>query len=148
MKRNLQWLLCVVIVIVGCIMPVAVDKDVIDNKPKPTPEVLTGPISVLIVEQDDDRLKPGYEQYLNSMLSPTIRAYMDGHGNKINGVDWLVLDADADPQYLFEFWQDAFRKPRDSLPWIYITNNKVGYSGPLPKTEEETLNLLRKYGGL
>jgi hypothetical protein len=130
----------------GCILPVYPPTPSPTPTPVP-PEIETGPISVLIVEQDSDRRNSEYIQYLNSMQSPLIRSYMDQRGKKVGGADWLVLDVDSDVRHLPAFWQDAFNQSRDSLPWILITNGKSGFAGPLPRTEAETLSLLKKYGG-
>ncbi len=36
---------------------------------------------------------------------------------------------------------------RTTLPWIMISDGTRGFEGPLPKTVEETLALLKQYGG-
>lgn len=44
-------------------------------------------------------------------------------------------------------WRDAMNLKRASLPWIVVSTGKTGYSGPLPKDVNATLDLLKKYGG-
>jgi hypothetical protein len=43
-------------------------------------------------------------------------------------------------------WAQAMQKKPDKLPWIYLSNGKTGYSGPLPATRDETMKLMQKYG--
>jgi len=47
-----------------------------------------------------------------------------------------------------KIWQDAYKLPRQSLPWVIVSNPSKGggYEGPLPG-EAEFENLLRKFGG-
>lgn len=44
-------------------------------------------------------------------------------------------------------WQDAFQRPRKSMPWIIISTGTSGTEQPLPANADETLKLLQKYFG-
>lgn len=44
-------------------------------------------------------------------------------------------------------WKAAMQRPRQSLPWIIISNGKTGFEGPLPADVPQTLALLKKYLG-
>ncbi len=60
-----------------------------------------------------------------------------------------IWDYDVDPANEAKVWQDAMKvKPdKTKLPWVIISNGKVGYSGPLPATVAEMQTLLAHYGG-
>jgi hypothetical protein len=82
--------------------------------------------------------------------SPDVSTYCRDHCTK--GADGKTpeyrcftsgCDVSKEPQV----WQDAFKLPRQSLPWIVISDGKTGFSGPLPANTADTLTLLRKYGG-
>ena len=51
--------------------------------------------------------------------------------------------ADVDP--LIQAAYLAAKEQQKSLPWILISNGKTGFSGPLPTTVDETLELLGRY---
>lgn len=66
---------------------------------------------------------------------------------------------DADLSRESQLWQTAFKRPRKwsnpennthvegYTPWIIISTGKTGYEGPLPLSVDDTLKLLKKYGG-
>lgn len=58
-----------------------------------------------------------------------------------------IWDVDTDPTDDDPCWAKAMKRPRKSLPWLLVSNGKTGYEGPLPGTVDETLALLKKYGG-
>lgn len=112
--------------------------------PQPTPDVDPAPfpsdgLSVLIVEETSKRNQLPSSQ-LSILMSTQVRDFVEGSGGEIR-----VLDKDVDAQYAAEKWRLALRKPRDSLPWILISNRETGYSGPLPQTIEDTTELIGKY---
>jgi hypothetical protein len=61
--------------------------------------------------------------------------------------EWRIWDKDVNPAAESKVWQDLTARKKDKLPWITITTDKGGFEGPLPGTVEETLALLKKYGG-
>ncbi len=58
-----------------------------------------------------------------------------------------MWDAGVDASQESQLWQDALKRKRGALPWLVISNGKSGFEGPLPATVDETLTLLKKYGG-
>jgi hypothetical protein len=118
------------------------------NPPTPTPPApAPGQISVLFVDNVDDYGKPEYQPYLEVLNSSAIVDYLNSHCAKVGSTpEWRHWDVSTDVSHESQKWQDAMKLPRASLPWIAITNGKTGYSGPLPKTEAETLALLKQWG--
>lgn len=141
------------LVLVGCLVVGCIDR-VPRPGPEPSPPVpvvepiVKGPISVLIVEETDDRAKQEMWPYLGVMSSVKIREYLNSHCRKIDGKPaWLWIDDDSDMSKANPYWQDAMNLPRSSLPWIAISNGTKGTSGPLPQTEDAVLALLKQWGG-
>lgn len=118
--------------------------------PDPTPDAL--PIAgegfrVLIVYESSTltKLPPARRDIL---YAQEIRQYLDSKVAVVGtSREWRLLDQDTDMRNAAKVWQDAMLQPRLSIPWIYISNGKQGYSGPLPATIADTLDLLKKYGG-
>jgi len=129
--------------------------------PTPTPGVL--PIAgdglrVLIIEESGERAKLPIGQY-NSMFGKRVNDYLrakcakDGRGEP----EARVWDKDDDTSASPQHWKDAFKRQQDggtdgkgkraSLPWVMIANGKDGIECPLPKTVDETIALLTKFGG-
>ena len=123
--------------------------------PNPTP-VPTGKLWVVIVEESDN-LTTVPSSILLSKFSQKVREYCYSHCVKnAKGVpEFKVYDDDQDIADSGESAEikDAFkaavadRKAKNTdVPWIVISNGKDGYSGPL-SNEEDTLKLLKQYGG-
>lgn len=114
-------------------------------EPKPpTPDVDPAPfpstgLSVLIVEETADRRELPLSQ-LSVLTSVLLREKVTQLGGEIR-----VWDKDIEAEYEASKWREAMRKPRDSLPWIYIANGDKGFSGELPETLEKTIQLVEKY---
>jgi hypothetical protein len=106
---------------------------------------------MLIVYESGERSKYPAEQslILNSgvlaeYLDETCTKASDGHP------EWRIWDkdvklSDVDGPLVEQVWVDAMKLPRDSLPWLIVTNGTTGFSGALPQSEAETMQLLRKY---
>ena len=110
--------------------------------PEPTPEPIhAGKISVLIVEETDDRDDLPFSQS-EVLAAGTIRDYLDSHCD-----EWRVFDQDVNTKNESAKWQEAMQRKRDSLPWVLISNGTQGTEGPLPETVDDALSLFRKWGG-
>lgn len=122
--------------------------------PNPDDPVIAPPIPdagfrVLILQNTADltKLPPSQNAILTSGV---MRAYLNSHC--ITGPDgklkeWRIWDAAGPFDAESQLWQTATKRKRDSVPWIVISNGKTGFEGPLPKTIDETMTLLEKYGG-
>ena len=117
-------------------------RDVPGPVPEPTPEpIRVGKISVLIVEETDDRDDLPFSQS-EVLTAGTIRDYLDSHCD-----EWRLFDQDISTKNESAKWQEAMQRKRDSLPWVLISNGTQGTEGPLPETVDDALSLLRKWGG-
>lgn len=141
---------------VGGITPVPVPPG---PTPDPTPPVPPQPpvpsdgFRVMILEETADRasLKPSQ---LAAMHSPAVRAYLDSRAKLPNGErGWRIWDDDytdaqlADENVEIVAIYKRAQIDRKSTPWIYVANNGIGESVPLPPDEASLMALLRKYGG-
>jgi hypothetical protein len=114
--------------------------------PKPPAPIVADGLHVLIVYESADLQKLPAGQ-LSALKSQTVRDYLDGRCAKENGVAaWRIWDADVDTKESSKVWQDAMKRPRQSLPWVIISDGRSGYEGPLPGNVADTLELLKKWG--
>lgn len=96
-------------------------------------------LTVLIVEDVQSRRNLPLSQ-LSILTSVALREKLQQLQ-----ADYRIWDDNVErPETEPKFYQ-AYQLKRDSLPWIYISNGKRGYSGPLPATLAETLQLIEKY---
>lgn len=107
--------------------------------PPPDPPLPVDGLHVLILYESEDRgtMPP---QQLSILTSAPLREWF-----KANSVQWRIWDDDTPVEGAEKVWQDALLLPRQSLPWIHVSNGKTGYSGPLPATVDETISLIGKY---
>jgi hypothetical protein len=124
-----------------------------DEPPDPfgTTSATPGPLRVLIVFESKESTKLPKEQ-LAMIYGETLEKYL----NDKCAVDpdvaswkaWRIFDKDIQGlEKINPMWKRAMSRPHPALPWIVIGNGKTGYEGPLPATTEQTIALLRKYGG-
>jgi hypothetical protein len=102
---------------------------------------------VLIVyeTQQEGQLKPGqYNAIFGNDFRSLLRTKCAKDGQQPG---FWILDKDVDVTNLPKNWQDAWKRPRTSIPWLIISNGKTGYEGPLPEKLEDTVALISKYGG-
>lgn len=111
--------------------------------PKPDdaiPAPIDGPgNAVLIVyESEETRAMPSSQGAI--FTSVPFRDFLNRHN-----VEFRIWDQHLDTQHDIPRFAKALRNPRDSLPWIYISNGETGHSGPLPDTVDETQELISKH---
>lgn len=122
--------------------------------PSPTPPQPAPPIAgegnrVLIVYETGDNY-PAAQAVV--FTSGVIRDYLDRKTIKDqanpNGA-YRIWDKDVNLNHpsVSTSWKAAMARPRQSLPWVVISNGRTGFEGPLPPDVPQTLALLRKYLG-
>ena len=137
-------------VIFGDIAPLPPPNPPDPPKP-PTPPNPVGALTVLIVfESKDLPTMPASQRdgiIRNLKFQNMLTDRTDKNGPNKRG--WNIWDKDqVGIDKMDQFWQDAFKRPRPSLPYIHLFNGgKLSYEGELPKTPEETTNLINKYAG-
>jgi len=128
------------------------------NPPGPTPDPDELPpipnegFRAMIIYENNpkteaERMPPSQQAILGS---PVIRSYLDSKcakGQDGKTPEWRMVEQHDDLSNESNIWKLAMALPRASVPWIVVSDGKRGTSEPLPKTEAETLALLKKYGG-
>lgn len=59
--------------------------------------------------------------------------------------EFRVWDAKTDASGESEHWRATLAKPRPSLPWFYVENEKHGTEGPLPEDPDRFLAILKPF---
>jgi hypothetical protein len=126
--------------------------------PTPTPVPTDLPfggmpgLRVLLVEESEQRSKLPASQ-VSIIQGKRVRDYLDSKCPlSADGKqrEYWMLDQNDDVSGLPQHWQDAMKRAKDKsggkLPWVIIGNGKEAYEGELPKTVDEMLTLLKKYG--
>lgn len=116
--------------------------------PEPTPAPIAADgLHVLIVIESSDAAKLAARQ-VSVLTAKPIRDYLEARCPKVGGVaQFRIWDKDVNTANESKLWQSAFGRPRGGLPWIVVSNGKSGFEGPLPASVEETLTLLKRFGG-
>lgn len=116
----------------------------------PSPFPMAG-LRVMVLEETADRrsLPP---QQLSILDSTLIRDYLKEKCLLEEGVPaFRFFDVSDVPEGQSENWKVAFSRvkatPGFKVPWLVVAKGKSAYSGPLPNNVEETLSILKRYGG-
>ncbi len=115
--------------------------------PVPPIPVPTGDLRVLFVYESSGTMTRGQ---LNVWNSTSLRIIMNASAVKENGLPgYRFWDKDQDVSRESETWRTMWEKskPFDKLPMVVIFKGTTGTAAPLPETESEMLELLKKYGG-
>lgn len=117
------------------------------NPPTPPAPIPSAGLRVLIVYETADLGKLPIAQ-ANVLTSKTLRDYLDSRC--VNGTDsktkeWRIWDKDVSTANVPKLWQNAMARPRQSLPWITISNGAAGFEGPLPTNTDDTITLIKKW---
>lgn len=117
------------------------------DPPGPNPPIPSEGFRVLFVYESKD-LSTLPSAQVQAMTAKEVLDYLDSHCVKVNGQpEYRKFDKDVDLSKASQFWKDGMARPRQSLPWIVMTNGKTGYEGPLPANTAELMKLLKTYGG-
>jgi hypothetical protein len=117
--------------------------------PTPPAPIAGNGLRMLIVYDSAraDKLTAGQQSAVYGKVS---RDYLNAKtplGSDGKTHEWRIWDKDVATDAEEKVWQDAMKRSRASLPWFIVSNGKAGYEGPLPAGVEETMTILKKYGG-
>lgn len=120
--------------------------------PGPTPSPAPIPVDgfrVLIVYESSELSKmPAAQQSI--LYSKPVRDYLNAKcvmGPDGKTKEWRIYDKDVATDAESKTWQDAMKRPRQSIPWLIVSDGKTGYEGPLPGSVDEAMAILKKWGG-
>lgn len=120
------------------------------DPPGPTPPIPAGGMRVLILEETADRSKLPPAQ-LSVLFDKRVRDYLDSKtplGSDGKTHEWGIYDQHTDLSGVGAMWEELRKRPHASLPWIIVTSEgKVVHEGALPANTDETLALLKRFGG-
>lgn len=84
--------------------------------------------------------------WLNAHCVPGPPDEKDGQGQVMR--EWRIWPSRTVPTAARKVFRDAWQnKGPEKKDWLMIGDGKVGWSGPLPKTEAEALAIFAKFGG-
>jgi hypothetical protein len=116
--------------------------------PTPGPAPIEGEgLRVLFVVESAEasKLPKGQQDILYGAASREILNRHCVKGDDGKTPDWRILDADSKYDDTNNRWAKALNRPRQSMPWVIISNGNSGYEGPLPDSVEEFALLLDAY---
>ena len=113
------------------------------NPPAPTP---TGPFRVIWVYESMDAMTPEVQRV---MFSNKVTTYLDAKCEKgRDGIaGWRRWDKDVQPDGEWKPIWDATKPKLTTTPCLVVVKGTTVEILPMPKTEDEALATLKKYGG-
>lgn len=145
-KELLFWILLLTVLaqtFSGCKIPNP------DPAPTPTPAPLPAEGLHVMFVHEKDKLSTYPDGQREAIQSQMVRQYLDAKaakGSDGKTPEVRTFEPTTDVSSQSKLWQDAFARPRKSLPWVWVVKGNRGYEGPLPTSPEALLDLLRKYG--
>lgn len=113
--------------------------------PVPPEPVTPAKLQIVIIEDPSERIPPSQVAIRDGQA---LRDYAATHCSITNGTpDIRKLSIRQDVSAQPEWIKKAFAEPRSKLPFLVVSNGRAGAAVPLPMTLEETMTILRKYGG-
>ena len=118
--------------------------------PDPDDPIVPDPVTpaklqIVIIEDPSESIPPAQVAIRDGQA---LRDYATTHCTITNGTPdirklSIRQDVSAEPEWI----KKAFAEPRSKLPFLVVSNGKAGAAVPLPMTLEETMAILKRYGG-
>lgn len=117
--------------------------------------LVPGPVSVLIVDKQSEYSSSAYKPFEEVLSSSRVIAWLNAHCPKEDGApSWRHWDRDTAISKEGSRWSPLLEKCRAEMdkagvnaPVIAIVGRTSSTVQPLPASEDETLALLKKWGG-
>lgn len=111
--------------------------------PTPGPAPIDGSgLRVLIVFESSDNLS---HAHMSLIYGADYRSFLNGICVKEGQTpEWRILDKDTQFKSQSK-WSKALARPRQSLPWIIVSNGTSGYEGPLPESVSEAKEIVQRF---
>jgi hypothetical protein len=119
----------------------------VSSGPEPISQgVFTAPGFRCLIVYETGKTLPSKQSVI--LGSAELNEYMRTHCIVANNTaEFRIFDQNESMANESPIWQAAMKVERKSLPWIIVGDDKKGFSGPLPNTLEETMKLVKQYGG-
>jgi hypothetical protein len=112
-----------------------------------TPPIPGKGLRVLFIEETGQLSKlPKEQRYIAQ--SKEVAEYCNEHCAKesTGQAAMRLFDPEQDVSHEQKSWREAMKNPHDPPPWLMVSDGRKGVSRPLPKTLDETMTVLKKYG--
>lgn len=119
--------------------------------PGPTPGPTPSPAPIpdagfrtLIIYESGDATKMSAAQQ-NILYGKAVRDYLNAKciaepdGTKA----FRIYDQNVDVTAESTIWQNAMKRPRQSVPWLIASNGKTGFEGPLPANVDDFMKIIK-----
>jgi hypothetical protein len=134
-------------IILGALAFVATDHFNLSDSPSAPPIAGKG-FHVLFIQETHDLTKiPSNQRYIAT--SEKVAKYCNAKCPKdsVGQPGWRIFDPQQPTEHESSIWQNAMKQPHEPTPWLMVSDGKKGSSRPLPKSLDETMTVLQKYGG-
>jgi hypothetical protein len=119
------------------------------DPPAPAAPIAGPGFKALIVYDARDAKSLTAAQYA-TIFGQATRDYLDAKtplGDDGKTHEWRMFPDGTAVTTDSKAWRDAMARPRQSLPWLIVSDGKTGYEGPLPLTETDITAKLTQFGG-
>lgn len=118
--------------------------------PPPVPAPIVGEGFRVLITFDKDKLTTLSMGQQSILFGKTVRDYLESKcvmGPDGKTKEFRIYPNSTPKDSIDKKWRDAMSRPKNADPWLIVSDGKTGFEGPLPKTVEEAMTILKKYGG-
>lgn len=118
--------------------------------PTPTPAPVVAPELRVLILFDQDKVTQLPIEQQRILESQQLKDWLSTKcvkGTDGKTPEWRIWPSNIVVADDLPIWKKALAEPRNSPNWLLVSNSKAGYSGPLPATEAELMEILKRFGG-